>query len=62
MSPHIHVWLVFLTYITCLVPAMLLLENEFPCRGFVYAFDNLVARHGCDRFGDDGFPVPEKGM
>ena len=60
--PHIHVWLVFLTYITCSGPATLLLENEFPWTGLVYMLNSLVAKYECDRFEDDEFPVPEKGI
>ena len=45
MLPHIRVWLVFLAYITCSAPAVLLLENEFPWRGLVYTINSEQDDH-----------------
>ena len=48
--PHIHVWLVFLDYVTCSGPATLLLESDFPWGMLVNMLNILVAKSGCDGF------------
>jgi hypothetical protein len=41
---------------------MLLLENEFPWEALVSLLNSLVANYQCDRFENEQFPVPEKGI
>ena len=61
VSPHIHIWLVFLVYVVKSEPGITLLENEFPWEHLVYMLNSLVGQSDQDRFRCREFPIPEKG-
>jgi len=68
VMPHCHAWMVFLSHIINSVPAVRLIENEFPWRSLIEMLNELRVGYDDDGDGDDdkivskAFPVPDKGV
>jgi len=68
VMPHCHAWMVFLSHIINSVPAVRLIENEFPWRSLIEMLNELRVSYDDEGDGDDdkivskAFPVPDKGV
>jgi len=62
--PHTHAWMVFVEYLTGSVPAMRLIENEFPWKSLVDMLNDMRLHYDgrAEKIEDKAFPVPERGV